>query len=120
MSSPNLFPLLTMALCLGFTSANATNTPACLDVDGWNAGRLGQAADSECASEGYFEAHRLGEALAELRSRHADLDAQIAKEPERIGELRRQQRQIDVDIEAIHGVATLRGWPADLEKGAQP
>lgn len=120
MSSPNFPPLLAMILCLGIASANANNTSACSEADGWNTGRLGQAANSECAAEGYLEAHRLGEALAELRSRHADLDAQLAKEPERIGELRRQQRQIDVDIEAIHGVATLRGWPADLVSGAQP
>ncbi len=92
----------------------ASAAPACSDLDGWNAGRSGEAGDAACTAESYAEAHRLGEALADLETRRAAFDARIEKGDEDIGMLRRRQRQIDVDIEAIHGVATLRGWPVQL------
>jgi len=89
----------------------ATDAPSCADVEGWNAGRRGKTAAEACTAEGYGEAFRLGEALADLNTRRAALDARIAEGGGDVGALRRQQRQIDVDIEAIHGIATLRGWP---------
>ena len=105
---------MSLRLCLVLllaASAAAVAAPACTDVDGWNTGRRGVPADAACTADAYAEAFRLGESLAELKTRRDALDAQVAKSPDQAGALRRQQRQIDVDIEAIHGVATLRGWP---------
>ncbi len=102
---------LCLVLLLAAAPAAVAVTPACSAVDGWNAGRRGAPADGGCGAEGYVEAYRLGEALAQLKARREALDAQAAGMLDKAGALRRQQRQIDVDIEAIHGVATLRGWP---------
>lgn len=106
------------ALALAVFSTHAA-TPDCTDVAGWNAGRHGQVADSACTDETYAEAFRLGEALADLQTRHAALEARIAKQPDDAGALQRQQRQIAVDIEAIHGVATLRNWPTRIPDGVE-
>ena len=109
MSTHTLLPLFST---LGF--GLLLSTPAfadCADVDGWNDGRHGKTAQTQCQSESYAEAFRLGEALAELQTRHAALESRIQPDAEDAGVLRRQQRQLAVDIEAIHGVATLRGWP---------
>ncbi|MEJ5209124.1 hypothetical protein [Denitratimonas sp. CY0512] len=109
MSTRTLLPLFST---LGF--GLLLSTPAfadCADVDGWNYGRHGKTAQTQCQSESYAEAFRLGEALAELQTRHAALESRIQPDAEDAGVLRRQQRQLAVDIEAIHGVATLRGWP---------
>lgn len=113
-----LLPLIT-ALCFALPAASAAE-PDCSELAGWNTGRTGKPADAACTADAYGEAFRLGEALADLVTRHATLDARIAKSPDDAGALRRQQRQIDVDIEAIHGVATLRGWPTDSPKGETP
>lgn len=101
-----------LALFLVIPAATAA-TNACSALDGWNAGRQGQVAQTECDQDAYTEAHRLGSALAELHQQHTDVEKQIIAEPENAGALRRRQRQLDVDIEAIHGVAVLRGWPVD-------
>ncbi|HPA02037.1 MAG TPA: hypothetical protein PLK29_07415 [Chiayiivirga sp.] len=101
---------LGLVLLLAAPAAYAV-APSCADVDGWNAGRRSQAADAACTAEGYAEGYRLGEALADLETRRKALEGRIAGGAQDAGALRRQQRQIDVDIEAIHGVATLRGWP---------
>jgi hypothetical protein len=99
----------------------ATSTPDCADVAGWNAGRAGRAAPAECATEGYQEAHRLGQALHELKREHADIDARAQTTPAaELGALRRRQRQIDIDLEAIRGVATTRGWPLDIAPEITP
>ncbi len=102
-------PRFLLALLLAAPAACAA--ASCTEVDGWNAGRRGAAADAACTADAYAEAFRLGESLAALKTRREALDAQAARLPDQAGALRRQQRQIDVDIEAIHGVATLRGWP---------
>ncbi|MFA7488289.1 MAG: hypothetical protein WCY72_09425 [Lysobacteraceae bacterium] len=102
-------PLLA-ALAFGLLP-NAPAHAACADVDGWNDGRHGKTVKSSCEEDGYAEAFRLGEALADLEARHAALESRIQPDAEDAGVLRRQQRQLAVDIEAIHGVATLRGWP---------
>ena len=109
MSTRTLLPLFST---LGF--GLLLSTPAfadCADVDGWNDGRHGKTVKSSCEEDGYAEAFRLGEALADLEARHAALESRIQPDAEDAGVLRRQQRQLAVDIEAIHGVATLRGWP---------
>ena len=90
--------------------------PVCTELDGWTTGRDGKAADAACTSESYGEAYRLGDALADLRERHAALEARIKPDADDVGLLRRQQRQLDVDIEAIRGVAMLRGWPDDVSE----
>lgn len=95
---------------LGISTAMA-GTESCTAEKGWEAGRSGNALSTLCTQEPYQEAYRLGSALAELHARHAELGAQMEKTPEKTGELRRLQRQVDVDIEAINGVAVLRGWP---------
>lgn len=100
-----------LSVVLMAASSAAVQAPSCGDVDGWNAGRRGEAAAEACTAESYGEAFRLGEALADLETRRAALDVRIAEGGKDVGALRRQQRQLDVDIEAIHGVATLRGWP---------
>lgn len=111
--------LLPLAAALG-VAVPAAHAADCTDVGGWNTGRHSQPADATCTSEAYAEAFRLGEALADLNARHAALETRIAQSPDEAGALRRQQRQIDVDIEAIHGVATLRGWPTRLPEGETP
>ena len=88
--------------------------PACTELEGWTTGRDGKPADAACTAENYAEAYRLGEALADLRERHAALEVRIKPDADDVGLLRRQQRQLDVDIEAIRGVAMLRGWPDDV------
>lgn len=115
MSTRTLLPLFS-TLALGLM----LSTPAvadCADVDGWNDGRQGKAAQAQCESEAYAEAFRLGEALAELQTRHAALEAKLQTDTADAGVVRRQQRQLAVDIEAIHGVATLRGWPVGTGQG---
>lgn len=109
MSIRTLLPLLA-TIAFGLLP-NASAYATCADVDGWNDGRHGKAVNSGCEEDGYAEAFRLGEALADLETRHAALESRIQPDAEDAGVLRRQQRQLAVDIEAIHGVATLRGWP---------
>lgn len=119
MTLRTLLPPLAAALCLALPAAYAA-TPDCSELAGWNTGRHGKPANAACSADAYAEAFRLGESLADLATRRAALDARIAQSPDDVGALRRQQRQIDVDIEAIHGVATLRGWPVDSPQGETP
>lgn len=117
--------LIWVALSLGgATTLARASEPACTELDGWSTGRDSKAADNACNTDSYAEAYRLGEALADLRARHAALEAKIKPDADDVGLLRRQQRQLEVDIEAIRGVAMLRGWPDDVAtrptKGANP
>src|SRR5687768_3153681 len=84
----------------------------CAPVEGWNAGRAGRAAPAACTAADYAEAHKLGTALHELATERAAIEARLPSLPaaER-GQQQRRQRQLDNDIEAIHGVATLKHWP---------
>lgn len=112
---------LAIVLTCGMAQAAPDVTFACAEVDGWNAGRKGQPLESACVSEAYAEAHRLGAALAELRSRHTSLEQEITTNLDaNVGVLRRRQRQLEVDIEAIRGVATIRGWPDDVASAQVP
>ncbi len=93
--------------------ASAADTPACTDLAGWNAGRTGHATNDACTQDAYAEAFSLGQSLWDLRQQRAALDPKIAAGGDDVGLLRRRQRQIDVDIEAIRGVAVTRHWPDD-------
>lgn len=89
----------------------------CSALEGWNSGRSGNVVASVCAStDSYLEGYRLGESLFTLEQQRKQLDEQIAADtdPASTGTLRRRQRQLDVDIEAILGVATVRGWPTKV------
>ena len=93
----------------------AAAPPDCAPLAAWNAGRAGEPAATGCdtAAE-YREAHRLGRALHELHRERYALDVQAAQAtPAALGGLRRRQRQIDTDLEAIRGLATIKGWPLD-------
>lgn len=119
MTQRTFLPSLAIALGMSLLAVHAAQ-PDCTDIAGWNSGRHGQTAEAACTADAYVEAFRLGQALADLRTRHAALETRITQSPDQAGALRRQQRQIDVDIEAIHGVATLRGWPTRLPEGETP
>jgi hypothetical protein len=85
---------------------------ACTPVDGWNAGRAGQAQAADCAGADYAEAWKLGDALHQLVRERSALEAGMPSlGAAGQGAARRRQRQLDTDIEALHGVATVRGWP---------
>lgn len=99
---------MTLPLLFAVFAASA----ACAPVDGWNAGRTGRAQAADCANADYAEAHKLGAALHELaRERAAIDDGMKSLDASQQGAARRRQRQLDNDIEALHGVATVRGWP---------
>ena len=86
----------------------------CAPVDGWNAGRAGAALAAACPAADYAEAHRLGTALFELATERAAIEARLKSlAAEEQGPQRRRQRQIDNDVEAIHGIAVIKGWPRD-------
>ena len=110
-----------MLLALLFAAATATAAvPGCTDQDGWNRGRAGDAARSECGAD-YQEAHRLGTALRLLDREHAQIEARVAQGTAAdAGPLRRRQRQIDIDREAIRGLATIHGWPIAEPAGSPP
>lgn len=109
-----------MLLSLLFAAAAAAPAPACTPLDGWNHGREGGQARSECGAD-YLEAHRLGDALHALKREHAELARQRrGAAPAQDGALLRRQRQIDIDIEAIRGVATTRRWPLDVTPEIEP
>lgn len=91
----------------------------CAPVDGWNAGRAGKPVAAACAAGDYAEAHRLGKALHELVTERAAIEAGLKSlAADEQGKQRRRQRQLDNDVEAIHGVATINGWP--YEGAAEP
>ena len=93
--------------------------PDCAAQAGWNTGREGKVAAEACRDEDYREAYRLGEALHQLKQEHAGIESRIATEAD-AGALRRRQRQITIDLEAIRGVATTRGWPLDIAPEITP
>lgn len=99
-------------MILPFLLAVTAAASACAPVDGWNAGRAGKPADAACTVAEYAEAHKLGLALHGLASERAVIEAGMKSlAADEQGKQRRRQRQLETDIEAIHGVATLRGWP---------
>lgn len=107
---------------LSLLFALATATPPCTGLSGWNDGREGQNPRADCvAASDYAEAHRLGSALLELRNEHAGIAGRLdAADAAQRSTLQRRQRQIDIDLEAIRGVATTRGWPLDIKPEITP
>jgi len=84
----------------------------CAPVEGWNAGRTGKPVSAQCSTADYAEAHKLGAALFALRDERARIEAALPSlGGDEAGKQRRRQRQLDNDIEALHGVAVTRGWP---------
>ena len=85
-------------------------TQLCAPVDGWNDGRRGEPV--KCARTPYVEAHKLGAALRELTVERDALAAGMKSlGTAEQGVALRRQRQLQNDIEALQGVATVRGWP---------
>lgn len=83
----------------------------CDAESGWLAGRTGQPRDERCAANDYVAAHRLGSDLLDLETRRAALVAQReAAGDVDANAIARQIRRIDVDIEAIRGIAVTRHW----------
>jgi hypothetical protein len=103
-----MLPLLTALLL-------ASSPPDCAALRGWDAGRGGIAALPACAeAPDYREAHRLGDALHALKRERDALHLRLARAtPAERGALQRRQRQLDTDLEAIRGLATIKGWPLD-------
>lgn len=101
--------LLVLALGVPWSAAHA----ACTAVEGWQTGQAGREAPAECTAEEYLQAHRLGEELHTLETEHRSLAEQLATDPagSDAGVKQRRQRQLQNDIEAIHGVATINQWP---------
>ncbi|MGQ0798813.1 MAG: hypothetical protein ACT4NL_01705 [Pseudomarimonas sp.] len=100
------------ASVLILSSAAGCHSPAadCQPLDGWKQGGSGIAALPGCVNTSYREAHELGRSLNELRTERHSLDAKIAEDPAEAPVLRRRQRQLDIDIEAIEGLAVIEGW----------
>lgn len=106
--------LLMLALTLPWSAAQA----ACSAVEGWQDGRAGEGRQDGCAEAEYVEAHRLGASLHELEVEHRAIARKLAEAPGvDAGAQQRRQRQLDNDIEAIRGVATIKGWPLDPVSG---
>lgn len=84
----------------------------CASVDGWQQGKTGAVRMPGCVNDNYAEAHELGRSLRELQDERDAIDLQIAEQPDEASALRRRQRQIDIDIEAIQGLAVIEGWVA--------
>ena len=82
----------------------------CQPLDGWKQGGSGVSALPGCVNGSYREAHELGRSLNELRTERHALDEKIAETPAEAPVLRRRQRQLDIDIEAIEGLAVIEGW----------
>ncbi len=85
----------------------------CRPIDGWQLGGGGRPAVPGCVNSGYRAAHELGRNLHELKTERAQLESRIAAAADDVDQARRRQRQIDVDIEAIQGLAVIEGWPID-------
>lgn len=103
-----MLPMLTALLL-------ASSPPDCAALRGWDAGRGGIAALPACAAApDYREAYRLGDALHALKRERAALQPRLAQAaPAARGALQRRLRQLDTDLEAIRGLATIKGWPLD-------
>ena len=94
--------------------ATLATPPDCSALAGWNSGRRGAIAVAECADETYQEGYRLGDALKELQDERDDIARDLPTLTVEAGSAaRRRQRQIDIDLEAIRGLATIKAWPLD-------
>lgn len=85
--------------------------PDCSTRAAFAAGSAGAPRDARCEEGNYEEAWRLGSSLRGLRAEVAALQLQIdAAGTEGAGAQIRQQRQRQIDIEAIEGLARINGW----------
>ena len=103
--------LIAPALLLGCSVAVNTGTADCSAQAGWSAGLALQAP--ACAGQAeYSEAHDLGSELRRLRDAQAALarQAEASTDAAERARLQREQRQRQIDIEAIEGVAVVNGW----------
>lgn len=86
----------------------------CATASAWQAGLNGSARDLRCEDGNYDEAFRLGSSLRGLQAEVAALQVQIdALGAEAAGAQIRQQRQRQIDIEALQGLARINGWEQD-------
>jgi len=104
-----LLRIVVLLAVLGMAGCSSPGAD-CRAVDGWRQGGAGVQALPGCVNPAYREAHELGSSLHALQVERVSLDAQILEEPDAAPALRRRQRQIDVDIEAIRGLAVIEGW----------
>ena len=108
--SPAAVSLLLLAACAHVPRERMAAD--CSPRDAWERVRAGEATQPACDAEEYQRAARLARELGGLEAQRAQLDTNLARldagSPE-AGQTRRRIRQIDVDIEAIRGVAVTRG-----------
>jgi hypothetical protein len=102
-------PLLPCLLLVALTGCRSPGAD-CRAIDGWRQGESGGSPLPGCIGAPYREAHELGRSLHALLQERAELDQRIAVEADNAGVLRRRQRQIDIDVEAIRGLAVIEGW----------
>ncbi len=116
---PHRLVLLTLCLglaaCAGPRAVTQEEAPSvaadCSTRAAWAAGLAGTPRPAECSEGNYDEAFRLGSSLRGLRAEVAALQVQIdAAGAENAGAQVRQQRQRQIDIEAIEGLARINGW----------
>lgn len=107
---------LGLAACAGPRAVTQDDAAPDLAADcstraAWAAGLAGTPRPAECSEGNYDEAFRLGSSLRGLRAEVAALQVQInAVGAENAGAQIRQQRQRQIDIEAIEGLARINGW----------
>ncbi|MEZ5483714.1 MAG: hypothetical protein R3F01_00875 [Lysobacteraceae bacterium] len=112
---PAFFALsaLLLAACASTPEpASSIATASCAPRYAWERVRAGDAPDAGCHEEAYRQATRLARELGELEAQRAQLEtslAGLAEDSASAGQTRRRIRQVDVDIEAIRGVAITRG-----------
>ena len=105
----SLLPIAVVALA---ACAGADPQPPCDAAAAWQAGQQEAPLAAHCAADaGSAEAHLLGSELAQLRAQAAQLKAELEEAPQiRRGAFQRQLRRLQVDIEAIEGLAVVNGW----------
>ena len=103
--------MLLLAACAQAPRQQAA-TPDCTPRQAWEQERLGEPLTAACQSDDYRRAARLARELSDLEAQRAQLEAAMAdlsEDSAAAGQTRRRIRQIDVDIEAVRGVAVTRG-----------
>ena len=104
--APALLSSLLMAAC-----AVDAPAPDCSASAQWRAGQADTALDARCSSDDARQAHTLGAELTSLRTEFDAIGRQLkSADQANAGALTRRQRQLQIDIEAIEGVAKVQGW----------
>ena len=92
--------------------APPTQTIDCAARQAWERGLAGLPVDAACQDDRYRQAALLAHDMNALLAERASLVEQLPTLPSdgvEIGQARRRIRQLEVDIEAIRGVAQVRG-----------